>query len=99
MQVAELINCKPNEIYFTGCGSESDNMGIKGVAYANKEKGKHIITSKIEHPAVLETCQILEKQGFKVTYLDVDKDGRINLEELRNAIETYNNFNKHNVCK
>lgn len=87
MQVAELINCKPNEIYFTGCGSESDNMGIKGVAYANKEKGNHIITSKIEHPAVLETCRNLETKGFEVSYINVDKDGRINLEELQNAIK------------
>lgn len=87
MQVAELINCKPNEIYFTGCGSESDNMGIKGVAYANKEKGNHIITSKIEHPAVLETCRNLETKGFEVSYINVDKNGRINLEELQNAIK------------
>lgn len=87
MQVAELINCKPNEIYFTGCGSESDNMGIKGVAYASKEKGNHIITSKIEHPAVLETCRNLETKGFEVSYINVDKDGRINLEELQNAIK------------
>lgn len=87
MQVAELINCKPNEIYFTGCGSESDNMGIKGVAYANKEKGNHIITSKVEHPAVLETCRNLETKGFEVSYINVDKDGRINLEELQNAIK------------
>ena len=87
MQVAELINCKPNEIYFTGCGSESDNMGIKGVAYANKEKGNHIITSKIEHPAVLETCRNIETKGFEVSYINVDKDGRINLEELQNAIK------------
>ena len=87
MQVAELINCKPNEIYFTGCGSESDNMGIKGVAYANKEKGNHIITSKIEHPAVLETCRNLKTKGFEVSYINVDKDGRINLEELQNAIK------------
>lgn len=87
MQVAELINCKPNEIYFTGCGSESDNMGIKGVAYANKEKGNHIITSKIEHPAVLETCRNLETKGFEVSYINVDKDGRIDLEELQNTIK------------
>lgn len=87
MQVAELINCKPNEIYFTGCGSESDNMGIKGVAYANKEKGNHIITSKIEHPAVLETCKVLEKEGYEITYLNVDSNGRINLKELEDSIK------------
>ena len=85
-KVAKLINCNPNEIYFTGCGSESDNTAIKGIAYANKNRGKHIITSKIEHPAVLHTCQMLEKNGFKVTYLDVDKNGIINLEQLRNSI-------------
>lgn len=85
-KVAELINCKPNEIYFTGCGSESDNTAIKGIAYANRNKGRHIITSKIEHPAVLHTCQALAKQGFNITYLDVDKDGMVDLDELRNSI-------------
>ncbi len=85
-KVASLINCNSNEIYFTGCGSESDNTIIKGIAYANKKKGKHIITSQIEHPAVLHTCQMLEKQGFEVTYLKVDKEGIINIEELRNSI-------------
>lgn len=86
-QVASLINCMPNEIYFTGCGSESDNTAIKGIAYANKRKGRHIITSKIEHPAVLHTCQTLEKQGFEVTYLNVDNEGRINIRELQNSIK------------
>ena len=86
IRVAKLINCKPNEIYFTGCGSESDNMAIKGIAYANFHRGKHIITSKIEHPAVLHTCQFLEKQGFKVTYLNVDKNGIVDLNELKNSI-------------
>lgn len=85
-KVADLINCDPHEIIFTGCGSESDNMIIKGIAYAYKDKGRHIITSKIEHPAVLHTCQTLEKQGFKVTYLEVDKEGVVNLEQLNNAI-------------
>ena len=66
-QVAELINCNPEEIYFTSCGSESDNTAIKGIAAAYRKKGRHIITSKIEHPAVLHTCQVLEKQGFRVT--------------------------------
>lgn len=82
VRVAKLINCKPKEIYFTGCGSESDNTAIKGIAYKNRKKGNHIITSKIEHPAVLHTCQSLEKHGFEVTYLNVDKDGFINLSEL-----------------
>lgn len=85
-RVAKLINCNSNEIYFTGCGSESDNTAIKGIAYANANKGKHIITSKIEHPAVLHTCQVLEKQGFKVTYLNVDNEGIINLNELKTSI-------------
>ena len=85
-KVSNLIGCQPNEIYFTGCGSESDNTAIKGIAYANYQKGRHIITSQIEHPAVLHTCQSLEKQGFKVTYLKVDKQGFISLEELQNSI-------------
>jgi cysteine desulfurase len=85
-KVAELIGAKPNEIYFTGCGSEADNMALKGIAYANKSKGNHIITSKIEHPAILDTCKFLEKQGFEVTYLNVDENGLISLSELENAI-------------
>ena len=85
-RVAGLINCKPNEIYFTAGGSESDNMAIKGIAYSNKYKGKHIITSKIEHPAVLHTCKALEKHGFRITYLNVNKDGIVDLENLRRAI-------------
>ncbi len=87
-KIANSINCKPNEIYFTSCGSESDNLAIKGVAYANKNKGRHIITSKIEHPAVLNTCRTLERQGFEVTYLDVDNKGFINIEQLINSINT-----------
>ena len=85
-KVADVLNCKPNEIYFTSCGSESDNLAIKGIAYENRFKGNHIITSKIEHPAVLNTCKTLEKEGFKVTYLNVDETGLIDLEELENAI-------------
>ena len=85
-QVAGLINCDKNEIYFTGCGTESDNTAIKGIAYKYKEKGTHIITSKIEHQAILESCETLEKQGFEVTYLNVDKDGIVDLQELENAI-------------
>ena len=85
-RVASLINCKSEEIYFTSCGSESDNTALKGIAYANKNKGKHIITSKIEHPAILHGCQNLENKGFEVTYLDVDKDGFVNLETLENSI-------------
>ena len=85
-QIATVLNCKPNEIYFTSCGSESDNLAIKGFAYANKDKGNHIITSKIEHHAVLDSCKTLEKQGFKVTYLNVDDKGFIDLNELINSI-------------
>ena len=77
---------KPSEIYFTGCGSESDNLAIKGIAYENTGKGNHIITSKIEHPAVLNTCHTLETEGFEVTYLNVDKNGVISINELEGAI-------------
>lgn len=86
-KVAKVINCKSKEIYFTSCGSESDNLAIKGVCYKNKQKGNHIITSKIEHPAVLHTCQSLERQGVEVTYLNVDNNGQISLSELENAIK------------
>lgn len=85
-EVAEIINVKPKEIYFTASGSESDNIALKGFAYANKEKGKHIITTKIEHHAILETCETLERQGFEITYLNVDKDGIVDLNELVNSI-------------
>lgn len=86
-RVASVLNADSKEIYFTSCGSESDNLAIKGFAFANREKGNHIITTKIEHPAVLETCKSLEKQGFKITYLNVDKEGMISLEELENSIK------------
>ena len=85
-RVAKLINCKANEIYFTGSGSESDNTAIKGIAHKRAFKGKHIITSKIEHPAVLHTCQSLEREGFKVTYLNVNKDGIVDINQLINSI-------------
>lgn len=85
-KVAKLLGCKQNEVYFTGGGTESDNMAIKGIAYANSRYGRHIITSKIEHSAVLNTCHALERQGFKITYIDVNKDGIIDLNQLRNAI-------------
>ena len=88
VNVAKAINTKPNEIYFTSCGSESDNLAIKGVARAHRQNGNHIITSRIEHPAVLNTCRQLEKEGFRVTYLDVDKNGFIDLEELKNSINS-----------
>ena len=116
-KVSDLINCDKNEIYFTGCGTESDNTALKGIAYRYKEtwnkdfenqneeksdknkseevsdnnienkiKKNHIITTKIEHHAILESCKTLEKQGFEVTYLNVNEDGIIDLQELENAI-------------
>ena len=85
-RVANLINADKSEIYFTGCGSESDNTALKGIAYKNRSKGNHIITSKIEHPAILDSCKMLEKQGFEITYLNVDENGFVNLAELENSI-------------
>lgn len=85
-QLAQLIGAKSNEIYFTSGGSEADNWAIKCVAESRKDKGNHIITSKIEHHAVLHTCQYLEKHGFEVTYLDVDEDGKVRIEDLEAAI-------------
>ena len=84
--VAKAINADEKEIYFTGSGSEAINWAIKGVMRANKTKGNHIITSKIEHHAVLHTCQALEKEGFQVTYLDVDAYGVVDLAQLKSAI-------------
>ena len=101
-KVAELINCEKNEIYFTSCGTESDNTALKGIAYKyggenfenpdeelldkNMIKKNHIITTKIEHHAILESCKMLEKQGFEITYLDVNKDGIVDLQQIENAI-------------
>ena len=85
-QVAKAINCDPNEVYFTGGGSEADNWAIKGIATAHMKKGNHIITTKIEHHAVLHTCEFLEKFGFEVTYLDVNEEGFIDLKQLESAI-------------
>ncbi len=85
-QVAAALNAKPNEIYFTGCGTESDNWAIRGTAYARRDKGNHIITTAIEHHAVLHTCEQLEKEGFKITYLPVDEEGLISLDDLKAAI-------------
>ncbi len=84
--IAHIIGALPGEIYFTSGGTESDNWALRGVAYANKSKGNHIITTKIEHDAMLTTCHQLEKEGFRVTYLDVDKDGVVDLEQLKNSI-------------
>ncbi len=86
-KISKVLNCKTNEIYFTAGGSESDNTAIKGIAKANKKKGNHIITSKIEHPAVLETCKQLEKEGFEITYISVDENGIVDLEELKKSIK------------
>jgi len=85
-KTAEALGAQPNEIYFTSGGTESDNWAIKGVADANKEKGRHIITTSIEHHAVLHTCQNLEKHGFAVTYLPVQSNGIISLDDLKRAI-------------
>ena len=86
LKIANILKAKVNEIYFTSGGSESDNMILKGIAFANRNKGNHIITSKIEHPAVLNSCKFLEKNGFKVTYINADSNGIINLKELEKAI-------------
>jgi len=85
-KVAGLVGAKSDEIVFTGSGTEADNFAIKGVAYAKEHKGKHIITTAIEHHAVIEPCKFLEKRGFKVTYLSVDRDGLVDLEEVEKAI-------------
>ncbi len=84
--IAKLIGAMPSEIYFTSGGTEADNWAIKGIAEVSKAKGKHIITTKIEHPAVIETCKQLEKQGYEVTYVGVDKTGIVDLVELENAL-------------
>ena len=86
-KVADAIGCDPKELFFTSCGSEADNWAIKGAAFANRKKGNHIITSAIEHHAVLHTLQYLEKQGFEVTYLPVNEFGEISLDDLKNAIK------------
>lgn len=85
-QVAAAIGAEPRDILFTGGGSESDNLAVKGTAFALQEKGKHIITTAVEHPAVLNTCRWLEKQGFEVTYIMPDAEGRIDPEDVRNAV-------------
>lgn len=85
--IADSIGAaKSNEIYFTGGGSESDNWALKSAAFGLKDKGNHIITTKIEHHAILNTCAYLEKNGFEITYLDVDSDGFVSLEDVENAI-------------
>ena len=86
--IARALNAKPFEIYFTAGGSESDNWALKAAAEAYAPKGRHVITSKIEHHAILHTCEYLEKQGFEVTYLDVDENGIVRLDELEAAIRS-----------
>lgn len=85
-RVSKALNCEVNEVYFTGGGSEADNWAIKGIASAHRKKGNHIITTKVEHHAVLHTCEYLEKNGFEVTYLNVNEEGFIDLEELKKSI-------------
>lgn len=86
MRIAASLNCRTSEIYFTSGGTESDNLALKGIAMANSRFGNHIITSKIEHPAILNSCKALEKLGFNITYLNVDNLGRIDLNELERNI-------------
>ena len=86
-KVANALNANKNEIYFTSGGSESDNTALFGIASAYSSKGKHIITSQIEHPAILETCKQLEKEGYEITYLPVDDNGAVSIEELKKAIK------------
>ncbi|RLJ03237.1 MAG: cysteine desulfurase NifS [Candidatus Aenigmatarchaeota archaeon] len=85
-KVADTIGASPEEIYFTGSGSEGNNLAIKGIAWANRSRGKHIITTKIEHKCVLNTCHYLEKHGFDITYLDVDEYGVVDLEQLKSSL-------------
>jgi len=85
-RIANLLNASSQEIVFTSGGTESNNLAVKGIAFANKSKGNHIITTKIDHDSILNTCKYLEKNGFKVTYLDVDKEGLIDIEKLKSAI-------------
>lgn len=92
-QVARAIGANPKEIYFTSCGSESDNLAIKGTCYANKYRGNHIITTKIEHHAVLNSCATLERQGFEVTYLGIDKVRKDKFRRIRKCYKKRYDFN------
>jgi len=87
-KVANALDCEAREVYFTGCGTEADNWAIKGFLKANPQKGKHIITTQIEHHAILHTCEALEKEGYTVTYLPVDSNGLVNPEDLKSAIQS-----------
>ena len=86
LTIAKILNAMPNEIYFTSGGTESDNWALKGAAHTYKKQGKHIITTAIEHPAIMETCHQLEKEGFDVTYVGVGQDGRVTLDDIKNAV-------------
>ena len=86
-KVADLINCEKNEVFFTSGGTESDNTALKGIMHLSENSKKHIITTKIEHPAILNSCATLEKEGYEVTYLNVDKDGMVDLEDVVNNIK------------
>lgn len=86
-RVAKALNCGSDEVYFTAGGSEADNWAVKGIAFAHANKGKHIITTKIEHHGLLHTCEWLEKNGFEVTYLDVDEEGFVDLDQLKKSIK------------
>ena len=86
-KISKVLNINSNEIFFTAGGSESDNWALKGIAFANREKGNHIITVKTEHKAVLATCEYLETKGFEVTYLDVDENGLILMDQLRDSVK------------
>jgi cysteine desulfurase len=97
--VARLIDAEPDEIFFTSGGTESDNWAIKGVAFALRNKGNHIITSQIEHHAVLNTCKFLSKIGYEITYAPTDKYGIVDVEFIEKSIRERNNFNNYNACK
>lgn len=87
-RVADLIHAKPEEIVFTSGGTESNNHAIRGAVFANKEKGKHIITSSVEHPAVTEVCRYLNSLGYEITYVPVDMHGRVDPNDVKNAIRS-----------
>lgn len=97
--IAQTLEVLPREVIFTSGATESNNLAIKGVAYAYKDRGRHIITSKAEHKAVLDVCKFLETQGFDVTYLDVNQFGEVDLEQLKKDYHATNNTCKFNGCK